>query len=391
MAFVVAVTEPDWIENLSHMDLNGKTVNFWMPGKGGFSQSNYGKPIIFLRKGAAPRKIAGYAKIDYFERLKIQEAWSKFGQRNGVHSLDEFSNQLKKLRENANIETDGKIGSVELSDVVLFNSESWIDVDAVFDGSPGLAEFSSQIVRYKKYSGEVPDSILQGQPLSNRLKGGNTRTRFTSEEIVLCTYAAKYNEQDFGGLTVVGELQGRSIGSIKMKRNNIAAMMDEEGISRETTFSALSGMPEGTSGRRTNWDIVEPLCKLERAEFLALCVSITQGVEAPSDILSGEEFVEGATRIITSKRYERNQQARDACISHYGTSCMICKFNFEEIYGELGKGFIHVHHIKPISENEGEYVIDPIHDLIPVCPNCHSMIHRGNTTRDWEDIRDLIE
>lgn len=43
---------------------------------------------------------------------------------------------------------------------------------------------------------------------------------------------------------------------------------------------------------------------------------------------------------------------------------------------KLGKDYIEVHHIKPISEIGSEYVVDPEKDLIPVCFNCHSMLHR---------------
>lgn len=50
--------------------------------------------------------------------------------------------------------------------------------------------------------------------------------------------------------------------------------------------------------------------------------------------------------------------------------------NFEEVYGEIGKGFIHVHHIVPLSEINSEYKVNYKDDLIPVCPNCHSMLHK---------------
>jgi 5-methylcytosine-specific restriction enzyme A len=53
----------------------------------------------------------------------------------------------------------------------------------------------------------------------------------------------------------------------------------------------------------------------------------------------------------------------------------VCGFNFEETWGELGKDFIHVHHLKEISSVGEEYEVDPINDLIPVCPNCHAMLH----------------
>ena len=50
--------------------------------------------------------------------------------------------------------------------------------------------------------------------------------------------------------------------------------------------------------------------------------------------------------------------------------------NFFETYGELGKGFIHIHHKTPLSQIKNEYKVDFKEDLIPVCPNCHAMLHR---------------
>lgn len=76
-------------------------------------------------------------------------------------------------------------------------------------------------------------------------------------------------------------------------------------------------------------------------------------------------------------RYERDPQKRLACIEHYGYKCQICGFSFEETYGDIGKDFCHVHHIEPLGEMGGENKdLDPIKDLIPVCANCHEMLHR---------------
>lgn len=55
---------------------------------------------------------------------------------------------------------------------------------------------------------------------------------------------------------------------------------------------------------------------------------------------------------------------------------MACNFNFEEKYGKHGKNYIEIHHVKPLSENDSEKMIDPKKDLVPVCANCHRMIHR---------------
>lgn len=84
---------------------------------------------------------------------------------------------------------------------------------------------------------------------------------------------------------------------------------------------------------------------------------------------------EGALTQILVNRYERNRQARSICIDNHGCECVVCGFNFEELYGPIGKNKIHVHHLRPLSELQQEYEVDPIRDLAPVCPNCHLIIH----------------
>lgn len=110
-------------------------------------------------------------------------------------------------------------------------------------------------------------------------------------------------------------------------------------------------------------------------------------VETPTDCF------EGAVSKITVNRYERNPEARKKCIELYGGAfCLICGFDFERVYGELGRDYIHVHHIVPISEIGQEYKIDYKKDLIPVCPNCHAMLHRkiNGRTLSPQELRKLI-
>lgn len=99
---------------------------------------------------------------------------------------------------------------------------------------------------------------------------------------------------------------------------------------------------------------------------------------------------EGATRKIIVNRYERNIKARKECIRKYGAICNVCEMDFEDKYGELGKDFIHVHHIVPLSKIKKEYEVDPVKDLRPVCPNCHAMLHLGKTTLTIEQLKELI-
>ena len=77
----------------------------------------------------------------------------------------------------------------------------------------------------------------------------------------------------------------------------------------------------------------------------------------------------------TGIRVERDSNARKACLKKHGYDCAVCGFNFFETYGDLGLNFIHVHHREDLAE--GERATDPAKDLVPVCPNCHAMLHKG--------------
>lgn len=113
-----------------------------------------------------------------------------------------------------------------------------------------------------------------------------------------------------------------------------------------------------------------------------------------SDLLNttGESFFEGVKRQVTVNSYERDNKARLQCIKIHGTTCAVCGIDFEKMYGELGKGFIHVHHVVPIHTIGKGYKINPATDLIPVCPNCHAMLHRGmnGEARTIEELKALI-
>jgi putative restriction endonuclease len=75
-------------------------------------------------------------------------------------------------------------------------------------------------------------------------------------------------------------------------------------------------------------------------------------------------------------KYERIRSHRDAALKIHGYNCIVCNLNFKEVYGELGEGYIHIHHTKPLSSLDEVTVPDPRTDLVPVCPNCHAMLHR---------------
>ncbi|MDZ8051745.1 MAG: HNH endonuclease [Aulosira sp. ZfuVER01] len=104
------------------------------------------------------------------------------------------------------------------------------------------------------------------------------------------------------------------------------------------------------------------------------------------EVTEPKKYYEGATTQIMVNTYERNSQARKKCLATHGLGCYICGFNFARFYGDVGKDFIQIHHLKPLSEIKEEYEVDPIKDLRPVCPNCHAMIHMRKPPYTREEI-----
>lgn len=91
--------------------------------------------------------------------------------------------------------------------------------------------------------------------------------------------------------------------------------------------------------------------------------------EKTKDISEGEE------KTVSSARYERNPLARKICLEYHGTACKVCSMDFGKEYGPEFAGKIEVHHIVPISSIGKDYIVDPVKDLVPVCPNCHTALH----------------
>ena len=122
--------------------------------------------------------------------------------------------------------------------------------------------------------------------------------------------------------------------------------------------------------------------------FFGMTLALLPLEEIPCSEDTGE--IEGDQFFERAKRYERSRINRAACIEVNGDSCKICGFSFGKNYGEHGEGFIHVHHIIPVSQMGGSYSLNPATDLIPVCPNCHSMLHRRQEVLLPEGLKNII-
>lgn len=129
-------------------------------------------------------------------------------------------------------------------------------------------------------------------------------------------------------------------------------------------------------------------------------LTIRQGISSHPDykyfsdkvLYAGEEelgtnVVEGARHKIAVNAYERNASARRRCIERWGLRCVVCDFNFAEKYGAVGEGYIHVHHLIPISSYKVTYTLNPERDLRPVCANCHAMLHQEEPPLAIEELQ----
>jgi 5-methylcytosine-specific restriction enzyme A len=110
----------------------------------------------------------------------------------------------------------------------------------------------------------------------------------------------------------------------------------------------------------------------------------------PEEIPPNQDFAEGGPRTVHVNAYERNPQARAACIAHFGLRCAVCGMLMQERYGTIAAGFIHVHHIVPLSKCGPDYRVSPKKDLRPVCPNCHAVIHRRQPPLSIKTARRIV-
>lgn len=112
--------------------------------------------------------------------------------------------------------------------------------------------------------------------------------------------------------------------------------------------------------------------------------------EQTADTTVRKSKTEGERKYVLVSRYERDPRLRAQAIMIHGTSCFVCGFDFGEKFGDIGEGFCHIHHIKPLGEVAEVHNVDPNSDLVPVCPNCHAMLHRKNPALKVEELKSIL-
>ncbi len=209
------------------------------------------------------------------------------------------------------------------------------------------------------------------------------------------------------GISDLSTRVGMNRGSASDFINNLRHMLNGEKYHRTLNYYATNhylqciradfgeeACRNALSALRMHLDYYDSLGKGRQVKLRALLEktvrALNEGPVYPDEIDSGMSIVEGARKVVSVNAYERSLDARRKCLDAFGYKCIICKVDFEEIYGEIGRGFIHVHHLVEISSIGGEYVIDPVRDLRPVCPNCHAMLHRRKPAFSIEELHERL-
>ncbi|MBO5948452.1 HNH endonuclease [bacterium] len=109
-----------------------------------------------------------------------------------------------------------------------------------------------------------------------------------------------------------------------------------------------------------------------------------------------DEISEGKLVTTVTKTRKRSAKLREYAFDYYSKigliKCAACDFDFEERYGEYGRNYIEFHHVKPISVYEENGKITNLEEarknLIPLCSNCHKILHRNNIT--VEQLKEVL-
>jgi 5-methylcytosine-specific restriction protein A len=151
---------------------------------------------------------------------------------------------------------------------------------------------------------------------------------------------------------------------------------------RATKFSSESSLEHGLIS-----DSEARLIRFAVLFFASLLPSAIAPYTNPDEVLG---FPEGAVSHVLVNQYERDPRNRKAAIELHGTMCMACGFDFESAYGSIGRGYIVIHHTTPVSAMGADYRVDPANDLVAICANCHSMVHREDPPIKLEELRKII-
>lgn len=205
----------------------------------------------------------------------------------------------------------------------------------------------AKIIKRRKFGSWITDnttlpksirSAMSGNcPYNDLFKGGSGDGMYSIDNLTL-------------GIRLMDEIEKRNKELIQNFRDDLKITPDE--------IKRLKLLPE-----------------TQRAEWVSASALHTEEVTHGIIPASFAGYEEGTKKLRLHAEYERDPRNRAEAIRIHGTKCKCCGFDFNKFYSEEHADFyIEVHHIKSITQTSG--VVNPATDLVPLCSNCHSMVHR---------------
>ena len=191
----------------------------------------------------------------------------------------------------------------------------------------------------------------------------------------------------------------------KLREIEFRGAIDSIRNSSQSCEVFLSGAPIGSNELPSEWSDFEAKItvgfaiesRLEKlVDILIFAISIPLVLlqeDLPPVTLTltnGEAQLEGEKSTVLQNKYERSRFNRAMCLRAHGFRCMACGDKLSNKYGVVAQELVHVHHIKPVSTLGGATLVDPIKDLVPLCPNCHNVIHRTNPPMSLDALKEII-
>jgi hypothetical protein len=243
--------------------------------------------------------------------------------------------------------------------------------------NPRLPSISKYITHANKIHIKLDRDAWQYQarpPIKEKIKGTDTLL----SELTSSVWSEMLNEA-YACLNADKNHRGRAKQRVTLISSGEVKMME---VAPHLGFNTIAWSSIPNSEEDAKSKLQEAFRRLRPLyEFVKETIGDLQTVTVyPDELDKPETLYEGIKKTVIVNSYERNPIARKKCIEHYGAKCAVsnCGFDFEELYGDIGKGFIHVHHLTQLSDIGQGYEVDPIKDLRPVCPNCHAMLHQKN-------------
>jgi 5-methylcytosine-specific restriction enzyme A len=200
-------------------------------------------------------------------------------------------------------------------------------------------------------------------------KMGQARAEGMAAFVALATAASKQGKLTFrvNGMT----LDPLNTSSWPERWQRLELGLKKQGV----VFEELSAIEL----RQVLGDVIAPV--------FGMCIALI-GVD---DVDADASALEGDPIETISRRYERRPVNREICLSVRGRRCYCCNMDFGEVYGPSVDGHIEVHHIVPASGMGSGYQLNPATDLVPLCSNCHSVVHLTNPPTSVEEVRARVE